>query len=314
MHPPGDALSDVLRMVQLKSCIYFIRDMPAPWGMDIPRSINGPLHMVLEGRCVLRCAGENFPLQAGDAILLPHGAPHQMLDNPATVPEPGPVVMKRLLNTAEIADSLTATRMLCGHFEWDGAIDHSFFKELPELLVVRNIFNSPSAERFRSIVNLISVEAADAEPGSPAIADRLGEILFIIMLRTWMIENTPDTGLLAALNDARLSRALRYIHLAPEREIDLNVLAHVAGMSRTSFAVQFRETMGTPPASYLTEWRLLKARKLLLHTELPLSQVVDRVGYASDATFVRAFKRRFGVTPVKARRNHREPLTLADAN
>lgn len=310
VNPDGDVLTDVLRLVQLKACIYFIREMPAPWGMDIPHSANGPLHLVLDGECVLRCAGRDHPLKAGDAILLPHGASHQMLDRSSTVPEPGPKVMEQLLKQPHDANVSGSTRMLCGHFEWDGAIDHSLFRDLPELIVIRDLYSKQNASTLRSIVRLIAAESVDQDPGGPAIADRLGEVLFIILLRTWLFDNTPDSGLLAAVNDARLSRALHYIHQKPDQEIDLHVLAQVAGMSRTSFAVHFRETMGTPPASYLSEWRMLNARKLLLHTEMPVSQIVTRVGYASDAAFVRAFKRRFGETPGKTRRKHSAKLPL----
>lgn len=77
----------------------------------------------------------------------------------------------------------------------------------------------------------------------------------------------------------------------------LNVLAKTAGMSRTSFAVQFRDAMGVPPAEYLASWRMLKARNLLLQTELATSDIVRRVGYGSDAAFSRAFKRAYGVPP-----------------
>jgi len=302
MDEPGDALSDVLRMVHLKACIYFVKDMPAPWGMDVPATANGPLHMVLAGQCVLRCDDREIPLQAGDAVLLPHGTRHQMLDNPLTVPEPGPEMMQRLMSEEHTETASVSTRMLCGHFEWDGAFDHPFFRELPELIVVRGVFDNQDADRFRTIVELIAKESTDNDPGSSAITDRMGEVLFVSMLRTWMVENKPDKGVLATINDQRLSRVLRQIHKNPNMDLDLNSLAHIAGMSRTSFAVRFREVMGTPPASYLAEWRMLKARRLLLQTKLPTSEIVNRIGYGSDAAFARAFKRRFGDTPGKLRR------------
>lgn len=302
MNASGDALSDILRMVHLKACIYFVKDMPPPWGMDIPATANGPLHMVLDGKCLIRRGDMEIPLQAGDAILLPHGSEHHMLDSPATSPEPGPDMMARLMGEAESKPVPGSTRMLCGHFEWDGAFDHPFFKELPDVLVVRNVFGNEQAHRFRTIIDLITSETMDNNPGGTAIADRMGEVLFVSMLRTWMIDHRPEKGVLATINDPQLSRALRHIHQSPKADLDLNALAQVAGMSRTSFAVRFREVMGTPPASYLTEWRMLKARRLLLQTELPTSDIVSRVGYSSDASFVRAFKRRFGDTPGKVRR------------
>ena len=308
MTDPGDALSDILRMVHLKACIYFVKDMPPPWGMDIPATANGPLHMVLEGRCVIRRGNVEIPLQAGDAILLPHGAQHQMLDSPETEPVPGPEMMGRLMSQDKTEPVPGGTRMLCGHFEWDGTFDHPFFKELPEVLVVRDVFGNEGAQRFRTIVDLNTTETSDNNPGGTAIADRMGEVLFVSMLRNWMIDNRPEKGVLATVNDPRLSRALRHIHQNPRPDLDLMALARVAGMSRTSFAVRFREVMGTPPASYLTEWRMLKARRLLLQTELSLSDIVNRVGYRSDAAFVRAFKRRFGDTPGKVRKGQSSPV------
>jgi len=318
MQASGDALSDVLRLVQLKACIYFIRDMPTPWGMDIPRSVTGPLHMVLQGECLLRCDGKDYPLQAGDAILLPHGASHQMLDSPVTVPEPASVVMEQLFDEQCSPGNTSFTRMLCGHFEWDGACDHQIFKELPDLIVVQNVFNTKSAAKFKQVIELITTEAGEKEPGSSAIADHLGEVLFVIMLRAWLLENMPHKGLLAAIHDVRLTRALSHIHTNPASEIDLQVLAQIAGMSRTSFAVRFRDVMGITPAAYVTEWRLMKARELLLQGDLPVSLIVERVGYRSDTTFVRAFKRRFGETPGKTRRIHSEekrfPTELNESN
>ena len=302
MSMPGDALSDVLKMVHLKACIYFVRDMPAPWGMDIPAAANGPLHMVLNGECVVISGGKEISLRAGDAILLPHGGRHQMLDRPSTVPEPGPEMLHCLMENDDLEIPDCATRMLCGHFEWDSAFDHPFFRQLPELIVVRGVFGRPDSGRFRAIIDLISAEKSDGHPGSSAVADRMGEVLFVCLLRSWMIDQNTARGVLATINDPRLSRALRYIHQNPERDLDLNLLATVAGMSRTSFAVHFREVMGTPPATYLAEWRMLTARRLLLQTELATSDIVSRVGYGSDAAFSRAFKRRFGETPGRVRR------------
>ncbi len=302
MDSPGDALSDILRMVHLKACIYFVKDMSPPWGMDIPVAANGPLHMVLQGTCYLRCNGQEYQLQEGDAILLPHGTNHQMLNSTSTIPEPGPEVMMRLMNEVDTEAVPGSTRMLCGHFEWDETFDHPFFRELPDLIVLRSALNNGNADRFRSIVELIAAEATSNDPGGSAIADRLGEVLIVSMLRTWLAEQQSERGMLATLGDPRLSRALQHIHKSPDQEVDLNTLAQIAGMSRTSFAVRFREVMGTPPAAYLTEWRMLKARRLLMQTELSTADIVSRVGYGSDAAFLRAFKRRFGETPGKLRR------------
>ncbi|WP_299731095.1 AraC family transcriptional regulator [uncultured Tateyamaria sp.] len=301
MAKPEDALSEVLRLVHLRACIYFIRDMAAPWGMDIPAVANGPLHMVLDGSCVLKVGDRQISLQAGDAVLLPSGAQHQMLDALDTPAEPGPEVMQRLLDEDYGPQETSATRMMCGHFEWDISFEHPLFQELPEVMIIRDVFSGKDASRIRAIVDLIGSESKDMRPGSSAIADRMGEVLFVSFLRHWLVENNPNEGVLAVIDDARLSRALHQIHDAPEADLTLNVLARTAGMSRTSFAVQFRAAMGIPPAEYLAGWRLLKARNLLRRTDLTTSEICSRVGYGSDAAFSRAFKRQFGVPPSKIR-------------
>jgi len=208
----------------------------------------------------------------------------------------------RLMNEVGSEAVPGSTRMLCGHFDWDETFDHPFFRELPDLIVLRAVLDKQDTNRFRSIVDLISAETAQAKPGGSAIADRLGEVLIVSILRTWLTDQQTEKGVLATIKDPRLSRALQHIHKSPELEIDLNTLAQIAGMSRTSFAVRFREVMGTPPASYLAEWRMLQARRLLLQTDLSIADIVTRVGYGSDAAFLRAFKRRFGETPGKLRR------------
>ncbi len=117
-----------------------------------------------------------------------------------------------------------------------------------------------------------------------------------------MIEQQPQHGLLASLNDVKLSRVLTHIHENPDQELDLDKLAAFAGMSRTAFATRFKQVLGIPPATYLADWRMLTARRMLLRTELPTAHIIDRIGYSSDAAFVRAFKRKFGETPGSLRR------------
>lgn len=262
----------------------------------MPATANGPLHMVLTGECLLRCNGQDIYLRKGDAVMLPHGTRHQMLDAADTMPEPGLPALQRMMTETDRI-SQPATTMLCGHFEWDNAFDHPFFKELPMMIVVRRIFEQPDGERVQAMVNLIAAETHDPRPGGLAIADRLGEALFVSLLRNWLVEQRPQRGLLATLNDVKLARALHHMHQHADQHLDLDKLAGVAGMSRTAFATRFKQVLGTPPAAYLAEWRLLTARRLLMKTELPTADIVERIGYSSQAAFNRAFKRMFGVTP-----------------
>jgi AraC-like DNA-binding protein len=79
-------------------------------------------------------------------------------------------------------------------------------------------------------------------------------------------------------------------------------LAKEAGMSRAAFARNFSASVGEPPHSYLTRWRMGIATQLLEETDLQLSEIASRVGYRSEFSFSRAFKPARGVSPIQYRR------------
>ena len=111
-----------------------------------------------------------------------------------------------------------------------------------------------------------------------------------------------ETGWLGALEDDRIGKALTLIHDNPEHHWGLDELARNVGMSRTSFAQQFKRLVGNTPMEYLTEWRMsLAYSKLQLTKDTMLTIALD-IGYQSEAAFSRAFKKVMGKTPNEIRK------------
>jgi AraC-like DNA-binding protein len=79
-----------------------------------------------------------------------------------------------------------------------------------------------------------------------------------------------------------------------------------AGMSRSAFALRFKELLGETPLEYLTDWRMYKATGLLREDDRKLFEVAKSVGYDSDAAFSKAFKRVLGMAPKEYRRTATE--------
>ncbi len=75
-------------------------------------------------------------------------------------------------------------------------------------------------------------------------------------------------------------------------------------MSRTAFAQRFRALVGRTPVGYLAMWRMQKAAYLLEMGTLSMAQVADRVGYASELAFAKAFRRLIGTPPGAYARRH----------
>jgi AraC-like DNA-binding protein len=92
------------------------------------------------------------------------------------------------------------------------------------------------------------------------------------------------------------------MHADPYRDWNVDALASIAAMSRSVFAERFTAKVGEPPLRYLTRWRLTIAADLLRTGGLKVTEAAQRVGYASDAAFSRAFKAHFGYAPSEARR------------
>ena len=126
-----------------------------------------------------------------------------MLDHPGATTRPGPEMLAELMASRDPGPAAGGARMLCGHFEWDGTLDHPVFAELPGVVVVRNLFTRDGGGLFRTVVDLITAEQTGAAPGAAAVADRMGEVLFVSLLRAWLADQAPRRGVLAALRDAR---------------------------------------------------------------------------------------------------------------
>jgi AraC-like DNA-binding protein len=87
-------------------------------------------------------------------------------------------------------------------------------------------------------------------------------------------------------------------------------LAAACGMSRSAFAVRFKELIGETPLEYLTSWRMHKAMALLQNGDQKLFEVAKSVGYDSDAAFSKAFKRILGIAPREYRRSAEAPCSV----
>jgi AraC-like DNA-binding protein len=73
-------------------------------------------------------------------------------------------------------------------------------------------------------------------------------------------------------------------------------------MSRSAVAARFTDLVGEPAMRYITRWRMQLALSALEDGTASIKQLADRLGYDSQASFSRAFKRAMGVPPGKVQR------------
>jgi AraC-like DNA-binding protein len=296
-----DVLSDVLDRVKLSSAVYFKSDFSAPWGMEIPKGPFAQFHIVTRGHCVLRAGRKVVHLFAGDVVVFPKGGSHWLADQPSSDKKPGMEVVQSIMEGKSLfeGDNISTT-LICGHFEFDKNVDHPILKELPEMILITD------AERrdvtwLKNITSLIIQEAGRDRLGSALIVTKLGEVLFVHILRAHIIRSKSERGFLAAIQDERIGRVLEAMHQSPEDDWQLNTLARIAGMSRTGFSNKFKFLIGETPLAYITNWRILQAKELLSSSKKSVGEIAGEVGYQSEAAFNRVFKKRVLQTPLKYR-------------
>lgn len=306
-----DPISDILSHLDFAGMLYFSTEFSGDWGVRVPAYENVVrFHLVLRGACHVKVEGSaaGCDIRQGDFLMIPHGAQHDLLAHPnAPAPE-----LETVLSEAgydgkgqliyKLRDSGAQTRLLCGHFSFSPqARRNHFLQTLPPFILARDL--PPEAAAWLSAtLNLLAQEAETPAPGNSIIVHHMTEVLFVQALRLWMEQEELPQGVLKAMGDPMIARALRALHDDPASPWTVETIARFAGMSRTVFADRFHSLTGTTPLKYLTGWRLEKARKLLQSGEHSVENAAMSVGYQSTPAFSRAFSKFYGFGPGQARK------------
>jgi hypothetical protein len=263
--PPADPLAEALQFLRMNGAFYCRSELSAPWGLTLP-AMPGYIwfHVVTSGRLWLEADdAEGRLLQQGDLALVPHGEGH-CLRSDRGVAAPGILDLERELvsDRYEIlrhGGGGAPTGLICGAVRFDHPAARNLVEILPTSIYLQAA-ETPPMNWIQSTLSLMAAEAKELRPGSEAVITRLGDILVIQAIRSWI-------------------------------EID------PAAQTRSAFAGRFTELVGEPAMQYVARWRMQLAVSMLEDEEVTVGQLADRLGYRSEAAFSRAFKRIIGVSP-----------------
>lgn len=302
--PSPDALSDILRRLRLTAEIYARPDYCGTWAVDTSGHRKMAFHLVERGNAWLHTHdAEPVPMLSGELVLFPRDAPHVIADS-ADSPAPG------IINRPPPAElSGAVTSLLCGFFEFQSKAAWPLLDGLPDIVTL-NLRDSSASPGTTQLLQLVVAELTRNRPGVDAVINELAYVLFVHVLRSQM-EAGLTGGLLCALADPKIGRALNRLHADLAAPWSVDRLAAAATMSRSAFAKQFNELVGVSPMRYVTQWRMAAARDLLETTDVSMAEIAERVGYQSEVAFRKAFKNVVDETPGKVRR---ERLTLRYAS
>ena len=313
-----DVLTDVLNSLRLHGTLYCRSILRAPWCLAFGATRAATFHVIEGGSCWLTIEGQPtpIPLAGGDVIVLPRGAAHQISSDPALPP----VVTIQLDN--EVPDACEVrqvdgagpqTVLLCGLFDYAQDNGHPLLGLLSPLLHISGE-QGQLVPWLDATLKFLASEAGSQQPGAVTLTRRLADILFIQIVRAWVVQaGKAARGWLGALHDPQIGAALGAIHRNPAHPWTVEALAMEVAMSRSGFAARFTALVGETPLQYVTNWRMRAAAGMLQHGALGTAEIAHRVGYGSEIAFSKAFKRTLGVAPGAYRRSQRQPRPEAMA-
>lgn len=321
-----DALSATLRVVHLTDANFRSGRFEAPWCYQSPRtgistSIrastaegNIAFRMITQGDCYLEVAGQTpMHLKAGDAVILPRGDAHRLTSAPGLTPAAGTNLDLELSNYHHnLPQSIDlATHVVCGNLMCEASLSRMLFAGLPQLIKV-SVRSCEAGVWLEEAIRYSLGEARSPRPGAASVLTKLAEVLLIEVLRIYLNEQSNGrTGWLAGLGDRIVGAALKALHSDPARPWTLEDLAHEAGASRSVLAERFQQLVGSSPIQYLIHWRMLLAANLLCDSNVPLARIAEEVGYQTDTSFSRAFRRSYGTPPAAWRRTKSKTRIIA---
>ena len=112
------------------------------------------------------------------------------------------------------------------------------------------------------------------------------------------------------LPGTKLRQVMEYIDSHLDQNLTTGEIARVAGLSKYHFGKAFSASTRMTLHSFILARRMVRARALLAHSDLPLVHVAAEAGFSSQSHFTTVFLERTGVTPGRYR-SERRPLSVA---
>lgn len=307
-----DILADVLQQAGLKGRILNHRHLASNATVRFPCDRSIGFHVVTKGSAYIY--SEQHPqaitLNKGDIALMARGhhhivstigdANHQQIEQTALVTD-----------TASPPESSSPLTLVSGAYQiWNTPV-HPLFFELPDWVVLRSD-ELHSFDGISQSIRMLAEEVMRQEVGAERITNALLDILFTQVLREIMRSHqVQPQSWSKGLQQPQIRRALNLMHSNYQQEWTLDELAREVGLSRTSLAVKFKQTVGTTPLQYLLTIRIQKAIHLLSDTKDKLEAISQQVGYKDAFSFSKAFKKLTGISPKEFRLQDSETKSLA---
>ena len=228
---------------------------------------NSKIYYVLKGEICVELENESIIARSGDIFLIPAGVKHSYH-----------------------LTELTFAEKYWFHFDLRCGQENYF--DFVKLRYCKNIgVNKRICELFDKVI----YTKDDSPSERLGVLSALTSIVSICLENCERLDKKPD-------EDDLVEKTVAYIKENYRENLSLNFLADMAKLSPNYFIKIFKERLGYSPVKYVNVLRVERAKFLLEHTDKPIGDVMEEVGFWDAAHFSKLFKYETGYSPSKFRK------------
>lgn len=260
-------------------------------------------HLVLRGTCVVSRGEESITAEEGSIVLVPHGNGHRIAaahdpESWISLERSGREDLGSGIERLDLSVGQAESHVVCGALTLEHPASAGMPRRLPALLGAAA--TGDDLEASRTVARLVLQEAEDQRPGWAQISAHLVEALAMREIRRAITEAPFEAGWWPASSDEAIGPVLAAVLSDLGHEWSVAALSDVARLSRSAFSERFSTLTGESPMTWVTRMRMAEAQRLL-RRGAAVSAVARAVGYNSEASFRRAYRRVTGVPPGRTR-------------
>ncbi|MCX8128829.1 MAG: AraC family transcriptional regulator [Clostridia bacterium] len=271
----GDITEDQLRHVDcfVGDKIAMFMPVTGPCLYSISPLHTHPSYMFVlsfDNTTVVKIHGNTIRSEQGKLSALSPGIPHQELNDGFTSRYIAIFIDKELFE-GELGEYINKNIVFPGEYY-----------KAPEALL----------PRLRSFM----IEADNNMPGQKTLLYTIGLEICHTIIRSVLNLNHAHDRVSYRLE---IDKVIHYLHNNYNRRISVNELSKIANMSLSHFSRVFKKETGQSVLDYLLELRFERARKMLTHENMPITQIAMECGFGSSAYLCSGFKKRYNLSPLE---------------
>jgi AraC-like DNA-binding protein len=272
------------------------------WRLSFAPSKKPALHYNLDGTGEL-VVGDNAPIRLSPHMLIvvPAERPFHItaFDHDNRVPMQKMVDLEACEQSGSLVRFVAGTEkpeviLVCGYFQATYGTTIELFSGLTSPIVERFDAEDRLDQTLKSVID----ELAKQQVGVSAMTTTLLKQVLVMLLRRSLTSTNVLSERFSMLSDPQIARAFSEMVNRPGAPHSIRSLAQLSGLNRSSFMQRFADLVGESPIAVLRQLRMRQAAATLAsNRELSIDQIARNVGYASRSSFLRAFRKVYGMDP-----------------